>query len=321
MRILTLTNGTVSLHTGVKLWAGRNSLPFWKQNELFWDDDVTPAGAGFNYKNEFEDGFLEVNAGYLVLPAELMSVRPEMRIKRMAIASGLILITSSRAMPADIHRSACSYQMSGKSREGLKHKTQTSSRRKSMQTKRSIIPTVALVFLSWTVSDDAPAKESITYVGSSTVGRFMHAAAKEYAGASFSINTEPESAGGENAVAAGKADIGGVARDVSPAILAKGVHKHRIGRDAIGIWVNSENPVTDLSMAQLKAIYTGKTTNWKDVGGPDLAINVYIVNPQSATRKVFKKVVLEGDRYAGSRLQTVRPDPAIIDRIQSDEGG
>ena len=184
----------------------------------------------------------------------------------------------------------------------------------------SIIPTFVFIFLSWTVSD-ASAKESFTYVGSSTVGRFMHDAAKEYAGASFSINTKPESGGGENAVAAGKADIGGVAREVSPAILAKGVHKHYIGKDAIGIWVNSKNPVTDLSMAQLKAIFTGKTTNWKDVGGTDMAINVYIVNPQSATRKVFKKAVLGEDSYAGFRLKTVRPDPAIIERIKSDAGG
>lgn len=45
-------------------WAGRNGLPFWKQNELFWDDDVTPLGVAANFK--FED--LKFNLGYFSLP-------------------------------------------------------------------------------------------------------------------------------------------------------------------------------------------------------------------------------------------------------------
>lgn len=49
---------------GTTIWAGRNSLPFWKQNELFWDDDVTPAGIGATWKfNQFD-----INAGYFSLP-------------------------------------------------------------------------------------------------------------------------------------------------------------------------------------------------------------------------------------------------------------
>jgi len=45
-------------------WVGRNSFPFWKQNELFWDDDVTPAGVALNYKS----GAFAVNTGYFSLP-------------------------------------------------------------------------------------------------------------------------------------------------------------------------------------------------------------------------------------------------------------
>lgn len=50
---------------GGTVWAGRNSLPFWKQNELFWDDDVTPVGVGTSFKIARFD----VNAGYFTLPA------------------------------------------------------------------------------------------------------------------------------------------------------------------------------------------------------------------------------------------------------------
>ena len=50
-------------------WAGRNSFPFWKQNELFWDDDVTPAGLAGGWTCEAADGDrFKVNVGYFSLP-------------------------------------------------------------------------------------------------------------------------------------------------------------------------------------------------------------------------------------------------------------
>ncbi len=111
--------------------------------------------------------------------------------------------------------------------------------------------------------------------------------------------------------------MGGVAREVKPAILSKGVKSYLIGRDAIGAWVNADNPVDSLSMTQLKGIFTGPITNWSEVGGRDAEISVYIVNPQSATRKVFAKVVLEGAQYEG-KINTVKPDVAILDKVASD---
>jgi hypothetical protein len=49
-------------------WAGRNSFPFWKQNELFWDDDATPAGLAVRYERGLGDGTVTANAGYFALP-------------------------------------------------------------------------------------------------------------------------------------------------------------------------------------------------------------------------------------------------------------
>ena len=45
-------------------WVGKNSLPFWKQNEMFWDDDVTPMGLGYNYSRNG----VQFNLGYFSLP-------------------------------------------------------------------------------------------------------------------------------------------------------------------------------------------------------------------------------------------------------------
>lgn len=53
----------------LSVWLGRNSLPWWKQNSLFWDDDVTPNGAGLIFGPNIGPGKLTVNAGYYELPA------------------------------------------------------------------------------------------------------------------------------------------------------------------------------------------------------------------------------------------------------------
>ncbi len=51
-------------------WVGRNGLPFWKQNELYWDDDATPAGLAGGFKAGIGDkGSIAINAGLVSLPA------------------------------------------------------------------------------------------------------------------------------------------------------------------------------------------------------------------------------------------------------------
>ena len=62
----------------------------------------------------------------------------------------------------------------------------------------------------------ATSAEVIDYVGSSTIGKFMTEASTVYTKADFTINTRPESGGGESRVATGKASLGGVARELSP---------------------------------------------------------------------------------------------------------
>ncbi|MDA2933039.1 putative porin [Acidobacteria bacterium AH-259-D05] len=49
-------------------WGGRNGFPFWKQNEQFWDGDVTPAGVAAGYTTPWKRGSFALNAGYFALP-------------------------------------------------------------------------------------------------------------------------------------------------------------------------------------------------------------------------------------------------------------
>ena len=66
-----------------------------------------------------------------------------------------------------------------------------------------------------------------------------------------------------------------------------------IGRDALVFINNKDNPVTDLSTQQLLDIYTGKITNWKEVGGNDVAIVPYQRVESSGSQSLFKKLLMK----------------------------
>lgn len=157
----------------------------------------------------------------------------------------------------------------------------------------------------------------IKYVGSSTVGKFIRDAKQVYKDSTFKLNTKPESGGGEKCPGAGTCDIGGVARDVKKEILDAGVVATTIGKDAIAAIVHLSNKVKELSIAQLSNIFAGKVTNRKEVGGSDMPIQAFIVDKNSATNKVFKKVVLQGKEY---KAKIVRPDAKIIRLVSSQKG-
>ena len=67
-----------------------------------------------------------------------------------------------------------------------------------------------------------------------------------------------------------------------------------IGRDALVFIVNENNPVKSLTQQQLKDIYAGKITNWKDVGGEDLDIVAFQRSEDSGSQTLFKKLLIQG---------------------------
>ena len=69
-----------------------------------------------------------------------------------------------------------------------------------------------------------------------------------------------------------------------------------IGRDALVFIVNEENPVKSLTRQQLKDIYAGKITNWKDVGGDDLAIVPFQRGEDSGSQTLFRKLLIQGGK-------------------------
>ena len=67
-----------------------------------------------------------------------------------------------------------------------------------------------------------------------------------------------------------------------------------IGRDALVFIVNEDNPMQSLSQQQIKDIYAGKITNWKDVGGADSPIVAFQRSEDSGSQTLFQKLLIQG---------------------------
>lgn len=95
---------------------------------------------------------------------------------------------------------------------------------------------------------------------------------------------------------------------------------HVIARDSIVPIVNADNPVSALSWEQLADLNTGKTTNWKEVGGSDMPVLVVTSHAGSATRAVFQKQVMKKADYAANAV-IVKSTRLEINEVSKDKGG
>jgi phosphate transport system substrate-binding protein len=98
-------------------------------------------------------------------------------------------------------------------------------------------------------------------------------------------------------VGEGLVDIGNSGRSPSDEEVRKyGLKIFKWAIDGVGVVANPKNPVRTLTTAQLRDIFAGKITNWKQLGGNDKGINLYTRDESSGTRAVFwKKALGKGD--------------------------
>ena len=145
-------------------------------------------------------------------------------------------------------------------------------------------------------SDQAGSGDSakITVSGSTSVGPSMEMIAEAYQakneGVSVEIQQLGSSAGVKNAID-GVSEIGMASRDLKEEEKAAGLTETEMAIDAIALITNVNNPVKDLTKAQIKDIYTGKVTNWKEVGGSDAPIVVVSREDGSGTRGAFEEII------------------------------
>jgi phosphate transport system substrate-binding protein len=111
------------------------------------------------------------------------------------------------------------------------------------------------------------------------------------------------------AMFAGKVDVAGLSRALTPEERDRGPFVAIIGYDALAVWVSDQNPVRALTRSQLRDLFTGRITSWRQLGGRDRPVVVCTeqLDSQRATLEAFRQLVLEGAPY-GPVVE--RRDPA-----------
>ncbi|MDB6020556.1 MAG: Phosphate binding protein [Pedosphaera sp.] len=96
--------------------------------------------------------------------------------------------------------------------------------------------------------------------------------------------------------------------------------EYKVAMDGLSVYVNNDNPVKELSLAQLKDIFTGKVKNWKEVGGKEEPITVYSRENSSGTYEFFKDHVLKGEDFTPT-AQTQQGTAILLQSVARDLGG
>ncbi|MDP4093877.1 MAG: phosphate ABC transporter substrate-binding protein [Bacillota bacterium] len=153
-------------------------------------------------------------------------------------------------------------------------------------------------------SDNSKVSGSITTVGSTALQPLVKEAADQYMAKNSDAQIQVQGGGsgtGLTQVSTGAADIGDsdlFAEEKLPADQAKGLTDHKVCVVGFAAVVNSDVTVDSLTQQQLIDVFTGKVTNWKDLGGADEAITIINRPTSSGTRATFKKYALKGAEEA-----------------------
>ncbi len=166
----------------------------------------------------------------------------------------------------------------------------------------------------------------LTITGSTTVLPIAQKAAERY------MDNHPDwdiqvSGGGSSvgvrSAGEGTADIGMASRDMKDSEKAQypNLMEIVVAKDGIAMIVNPSNPVSSLSIEQIRGIYNGTYTNWKQLGGEDMDIVVVGRDEASGTREFFWEHVMEKEDFISTMLaknsngavkQTVEQTPGAI---------
>jgi phosphate transport system substrate-binding protein len=92
-----------------------------------------------------------------------------------------------------------------------------------------------------------------------------------------------------------------------------------LGIDGLSVIVSQNVAVNSLTMAQAGAIFRGEISNWKDVGGADMAISLYGRQPSSGTYVFFQEQVM-GNKDYSPKMKQMNGNAQIIEGIKSEKG-
>lgn len=109
-------------------------------------------------------------------------------------------------------------------------------------------------------------------------------------------------------------------REQVQAKFGQAPHEVVVAKDGLAIYVHEQNPATEFTLAQLRDIYTGKTTSWSRFGGAGATIVLYGRENSSGTYEYFKEHVLDGADFAAA-VQTLPGTAAVVNAVGKDPNG
>ncbi|MCQ4635633.1 phosphate ABC transporter substrate-binding protein [Anaerovorax odorimutans] len=163
--------------------------------------------------------------------------------------------------------------------------------------------------------DAAADKGSVVIAGSTSVQPLSEAVAEAYMDSNPDVTVEVQGGGsgqGIKSIEEKIADIGALSREVKDEEKASVADEYVVAKDGVAVVVNKDVKVNDLTLEQIKDIYTGKIANWKEVGGDDKPITVVSREEGSGTRGAFTEItgVLEKDD-AGKETDKTTKDALV----------
>ncbi|MCD4779003.1 MAG: PstS family phosphate ABC transporter substrate-binding protein [Candidatus Omnitrophica bacterium] len=193
---------------------------------------------------------------------------------------------------------------------------------------RKLTVVMLVAAISLTLSTSAFAKGMLQIKGSDTLINLVQRLSEEYMqqepGKYISI-TGGGSGTGVAALINGKADIANASRLMKDKEIKQasenGVDVRRvvIAMDGLSVIVSGSNSVDKMTVDQIGSIFRGEIMNWKEVGGPDLAITLYGRQSNSGTFVFFRDFALKGD-YSAS-MNRMNGNSQIVEAIKQDRSG
>jgi phosphate transport system substrate-binding protein len=188
---------------------------------------------------------------------------------------------------------------------------------------------LAMLFAATTLAASALAG-NITVKGSDTLVILAQKWAEVYMGQHADTKIQVSGGGSGTGFAALQnqtTDLCDASRKIKAAELQKCIvafnarpTEYKVALDGLSVYVGPENPVKELTVAQVGDIFTGKITNWKEIGGPDAPITVYSRENSSGTYEFFKEHILKGQDFVAS-AQTMPGTAAIVQAVVKDKNG
>lgn len=191
--------------------------------------------------------------------------------------------------------------------------------------KTMMLKVTALVAATVTVLTAAGDQNSIVVDGSTTLGPIAKAFAEYYMSRKPQVNitvSESGSGNGAKSLINAACDVATMSRPMknseTKAAKDAGVLPiaHVVAMDGIAIVVHPSNPLQAVTVDQLRAIYTGKIANWKDLGGPDLPIVAISRDTNSGTFETFETLVMNREKMA-PKIEHVGSNGAMRQRVMS----